>query len=155
MGTQVSAKEKDAVWTYIWTLMLGKQGVKYDKRTLQTLLLLCKSFGMRVAVQTAFFVKRWEEVVQTSWVAATMGDKIATKSLTAWHLAQDLLMQSKADGEVTSVAAAATAWLRDLLLNTLCSVRPFLVPLPINNEREKVTMRKRTARNLTENKTLT
>lgn len=95
--------------------MLGKQGVKYDKQTLQTLLLLCKRNGMRVT----YFNERWEEVVQT-WVAATMGDKIATKSLTTGHLAQNLLTRSKADGEVTSAAAATAAWLRDLLLNTSC-----------------------------------
>lgn len=93
---------------------------------------------MRLDVQTALFIERWEEAGQVLWDAATKGDEIARR----WLTMADSLLRLKVNREAVVAAAVVTAQLmRAPLFN---SPLPKLIakfqnslylPLPVNDRR--------------------
>lgn len=83
METLVPIEEKAMV--KVWTLLLSKQGIKYDEQALQTLL-LCKRQGRDTTTEAAFNVQTWEQAGKLIFESASRGNETAKNIVTASRL---------------------------------------------------------------------
>lgn len=86
---QVSAEEKAIV--NVWTLMLGRRGIKGDKKALCTFLQWCRNHGVDTSIEAAFIVKNWERAGELIFESASRGDETAKNIMTTWSLVLDTL----------------------------------------------------------------
>ncbi|XP_050830686.1 uncharacterized protein LOC108964007 [Serinus canaria] len=104
---QVSAEEKAVVKA--WTIMLGRRGIKYDKKALCTFLQWCRNHGVDVTIEAAFIVKNWERAGELILESASGGDETAKNIMTTWSLVLDTLKLLKLEQNAKTAAEARQA----------------------------------------------
>lgn len=104
MGSQVSQEERSIV--NIWTSLLAKQGIKYDRHQLKALLLSCKSQGIEANSENAFSVTTWEQVGLLILESDSQGDEIARSVMTTWQVVLDALRMLKKEWDMENQTPA-------------------------------------------------
>lgn len=104
MGSQVSQEERSIV--NIWTSLLAKQGIKYDRHQLKALLLSCKSQGIEANSKNAFSVTTWEQLGLLILESDSQGDEIARSVMTTWQVVLDALRMLKKEWDMENQTPA-------------------------------------------------
>ncbi|XP_054131785.1 uncharacterized protein LOC128936668 [Melozone crissalis] len=112
MGSLVSTKEKAKVSAEekaivnLWSLMLDRREIKYDKKALHSLLQWCRNHGVDATIETAFLVKIWERAGELIFESAFRGDDTAKNIMKTSRLVLDALKLLELEQNAKTAAEA-------------------------------------------------